>query len=98
MTGEITLTGRVLPVGGLREKLAAAARSGVKAAVIPAENAPDLRDVPESVQRALTIHMVATADEVLRLALMARVRRPRTAGTRRRAGGKKATKRKEHRR
>ncbi len=98
MTGEITLTGRVLPVGGLREKLAAAARSGVKAAVIPAENAPDLRDVPESVQRALTIHMVATADEVLRLALLARVRRPRGDGRRRRAGRRKATKRKERRR
>ena len=71
MTGEITITGRVLAVGGLREKLGAAARNGMAAVVIPAANAPDLRDVPETVQRALKIHLVETADEVVRLALMA---------------------------
>jgi ATP-dependent Lon protease len=77
MTGEITITGRVLAVGGLREKLGAAARNGMAAVVIPAANAPDLRDVPETVQRALKIHLVETADEVVRLALMA-ARRKRT--------------------
>ena len=71
MTGEITITGRVLAVGGLREKLGAAARNGMAAVVIPAANAPDLRAVPETVQRALKIHLVETADEVVRLALMA---------------------------
>ena len=69
MTGEITLTGRVLAVGGLREKLGAAVRSGMTAVVLPAVNAPDLRDVPESVKRALKLHLVETADEVMRLAL-----------------------------
>jgi ATP-dependent Lon protease len=85
MTGEITLTGRVLPIGGLREKLAAAVRSGVKAALIPAANAPDLRDVPDSVKRELTVHLVASADEVLRLALL---EAPRERAPARKAGGR----------
>ncbi len=70
MTGEITLTGRVLAIGGLREKLGAAARAGVPTVIVPAVSAPDLRDVPDSVQRVLKIHLVETADEVLRLALL----------------------------
>jgi ATP-dependent Lon protease len=79
MTGEITLTGRVLMIGGLREKLGAAARGHVTTAVIPAANEPDLRDVPESIKRALKIHLVETADEVLRLALLPRARAARAA-------------------
>jgi ATP-dependent Lon protease len=74
MTGEITLTGRVLAIGGLREKLGAAVRGRITTAVIPAANQPDLRDVPESIQRGLKIHLVETTDEVLRLALLPRAR------------------------
>jgi ATP-dependent Lon protease len=69
MTGEITLRGRVLPIGGLKEKLLAALRSGVRTVLIPIENAKDLVDVPETVKNALEIIPVATVDEVLALAL-----------------------------
>jgi ATP-dependent Lon protease len=69
MTGEITLRGRVLAIGGLKEKLLAALRSGVKTVLIPAENAKDLADVPDNVKNALTIIPVATVDEVLAQAL-----------------------------
>ena len=69
MTGEITLRGRVLAIGGLKEKLLAALRSGVKTVLIPAENEKDLADVPDNVKGALTIIPVATVDEVLSHAL-----------------------------
>jgi len=69
MTGEITLRGRVLPIGGLKEKLLAALRSGIKTVLIPQENAKDLADVPENVKSALEIIPVATVDEVLKRAL-----------------------------
>ena len=69
MTGEITLRGRVLPIGGLKEKLLAALRSGVKTVLIPAENEKDLAEVPEIVKAGLEIIPVATVDEVLKLAL-----------------------------
>ncbi len=69
MTGEITLRGRVLPIGGLKEKLLAALRSGVKTVMIPKENAKDLADVPENVKSGLEIIPVATVDEVLALTL-----------------------------
>ena len=69
MTGEITLRGRVLPIGGLKEKLLAALRSGVKTVLIPAENAKDLAEVPDNVKNALNIVPVATVDEVLAEAL-----------------------------
>ncbi len=78
MTGEITLTGRVLEIGGLREKLGAAVRGHIPVAIIPAANERDLRDVPESVKRNLKIHLVETADEVLRLALLPKPRKRRT--------------------
>jgi ATP-dependent Lon protease len=71
MTGEITLRGRVLPIGGLKEKLLAALRSGVKTVLIPSENAKDLADVPDNVKNALNIVPVATVDEVLAQALAA---------------------------
>jgi ATP-dependent Lon protease len=73
MTGEITLRGRVLPIGGLKEKLLAALRSGIKTVMIPLENAKDLADVPEAVKSALEIVPVATVDEVLDRALTRRV-------------------------
>jgi ATP-dependent Lon protease len=69
MTGEITLRGRVLAIGGLKEKLLAALRSGVKTVLIPQENEKDLADIPENVKSALTIIPVSTLDEVLANAL-----------------------------
>jgi ATP-dependent Lon protease len=75
MTGEITLTGQVLPIGGLREKLGAAVRSRIGTVIIPAANESDLRDVPESVKRKLKIHLVEKAEEVLQLALLPAPRR-----------------------
>nr|MBA3811876.1 endopeptidase La [Caulobacteraceae bacterium] len=69
MTGEITLRGRVLPIGGLKEKLLAALRSGIKTVLIPAENEKDLAEVPENVKSGLEIIPVATVDEVLARAL-----------------------------
>jgi len=69
MTGEITLRGRVLPIGGLKEKLLAALRGGVKTAIIPKDNEKDLADIPENVTKGLKIIPVATVDEVLEHAL-----------------------------
>ena len=70
MTGEITLRGRVLPVGGLKEKLLAALRGGLETVIIPKENEKDLAEIPDNVKKALKIVPVATIDEVLRLALV----------------------------
>jgi ATP-dependent Lon protease len=69
MTGEITLRGRVLPIGGLKEKLLAALRGGIKIVLIPKENEKDLAEIPDNVKRGLDIIPVATADDVLRVAL-----------------------------
>jgi ATP-dependent Lon protease len=69
MTGEVTLQGRVLPIGGVKQKLLAAHRAGVKTVIIPARNEPDLDDVPESVRSQLDIHAVSDMSEVLALAL-----------------------------
>ena len=69
MTGEITLRGRVLPIGGLREKLLAAVRAGVTTVLLPEKNREDLFDVPDEIKKALRIEFVSTADEVLRSAL-----------------------------
>jgi ATP-dependent Lon protease len=70
MTGEITLRGRVLPIGGLKEKLLAALRGGIKIVLIPKENEKDLAEIPDNVKKGLTIVAVATVDEVLRRALV----------------------------
>jgi ATP-dependent Lon protease len=70
MTGEITLRGRVLPIGGLKEKLLAALRGGIKTVLIPKDNEKDLADIPDNVKKALDIVVVATVDEVLRRALV----------------------------
>ena len=69
MTGEISLRGRVLPIGGLREKLLAAVRAGISTVLLPMKNKDDLFDVPESVRSALDIRFVENADEVLKEAL-----------------------------
>ena len=73
MTGEITLRGRVLPIGGLKEKLLAALRGGVKTVLIPKENEKDLADIPDNVKEMLEIIPVETVDEVLSRALTAPV-------------------------
>jgi ATP-dependent Lon protease len=69
MTGEISLTGRVLPIGGVKQKLLAAHRAGITTVLIPARNEPDLDDVPASVLSELTVHPVSDVREVLALAL-----------------------------
>ncbi|MDH6133018.1 ATP-dependent Lon protease [Kitasatospora sp. MAA4] len=69
MTGEVSLTGRVLPIGGVKQKLLAADRAGVTTVIIPKRNEPDLDDVPAEVLERLTVHPVADVREVLRLAL-----------------------------
>ncbi len=70
MTGEITLRGRVLPIGGLKEKLLAALRGGLKTVLIPKDNEKDLAEIPDNVKRHLRIIAVADADDVLRNALV----------------------------
>jgi ATP-dependent Lon protease len=69
MTGEITLRGKILPIGGLKEKLLAAMRAGIKEVVIPKENEKDLTEVPENLRTAMKIHPVDTMDQVLAIAL-----------------------------
>nr|WP_275941529.1 endopeptidase La [Planosporangium mesophilum] len=69
MTGEVTLSGRVLPIGGVKQKLLAAARAGLTEVIIPARNAPDLDEVPAEVREALTIHPLSDVTDVLALAL-----------------------------
>ena len=68
MTGEITLRGRVLPIGGLKEKLLAALRAGIKTVIIPDENAKDLTEIPDELKNALDIRPVSRMDEVLKIA------------------------------
>jgi ATP-dependent Lon protease len=74
MTGEISLRGRVMPVGGVKEKLLAAHRAGIKHVLIPERNRRDLDDIPEDVRRELAITLIATMDEILPIALQ-----PKTA-------------------
>ena len=69
MTGEITLRGRVLPIGGVKEKVLGAVRAGITTIVLPKENAADLEDLPEDVRSSLEVHLVEDLDEVLTLAL-----------------------------
>jgi ATP-dependent Lon protease len=70
MTGEITLRGRVLPIGGLKEKVLAAHRGGIKRVLIPKENAKDVREIPKKVREKLELILVENADDVLRHALV----------------------------
>ena len=69
MTGEVSLTGRVLPIGGVKQKLLAAHRAGITDVLLPARNEPDLDDVPAAVREMLTVHLVSDVREVLALAL-----------------------------
>jgi ATP-dependent Lon protease len=69
MTGELTLTGRVLPIGGVKEKVLGAARAGITEIILPAENAADLEDIPDEVQDALVFHLVEDLEQVMAAAL-----------------------------
>jgi len=69
MTGEVTLQGRVLPIGGVRQKVLAAHRAGLNEVVLPARNGPDLEDVPEAVREEMTFPLASGIDEVLGAAL-----------------------------
>ena len=77
MTGEVTLQGRVLPIGGVKQKVLAAQRAGLRVVALPARNGPDLDDVPDAVREELTFHLVDNVDEVLALAFEP-VRRPKS--------------------
>ena len=82
MTGEITLRGKVLPIGGLKEKILAAHRSGLKTIIVPRDNEKDLADIPKNVLDSLNVYMVESMDEVLKIALV----EPLRASIRRRHG------------
>ena len=69
MTGEVTLQGRVLPIGGVKQKVLAAQRAGLTTVILPARNEPDLDDLPDDVREAMTLHTVSDVSEVLALAL-----------------------------
>jgi ATP-dependent Lon protease len=82
MTGEITLRGRVLPIGGVKEKVLGAHRAGVTNIIVPKDNEADLEDIPEDVRSQLTFHTLATLEEVFDVALLSA---PKSKGA---AGGK----------
>jgi ATP-dependent Lon protease len=69
MTGEVTLSGRVLPIGGVKQKVLAAHRAGLTEVILPSRNGPDLDDLPDEVREAMTVHLVRDVAEVLDLAL-----------------------------
>ena len=69
MTGEVTLRGRVLPIGGLKQKMLAAHAAGLTEVILPERNAPDLDDVPADVRDQMTFHPVASIEQVLEIAL-----------------------------
>jgi ATP-dependent Lon protease len=73
MTGEITLSGQVLPIGGVKEKVLGAVRSGITDVVLPNENEPDLEDLPPEVRSRISVHPVGDLSEVLALALPVKV-------------------------
>lgn len=70
MTGELTLTGRVLPIGGLKEKILGAVRAGISVIILPKENEADLEDLPPEVAETLTFHPVEDLDQVIAVALV----------------------------
>jgi len=74
MTGELTLTGRVLPVGGIREKVTAAKRMGIREIFIPKDNEADLDEVPQAVRRGIKFHTTEWFDDVVRIAFSGRIK------------------------
>ena len=89
MTGEITLRGRVLPIGGLKEKALGALRAGIKTVILPVKNKKDLVEIPATIKRRLNFVPVATMDEVLDLALVEKPVKHEKKGARKKARGKK---------
>ena len=77
MTGELTLTGRVLPIGGVKEKVLGAVRAGINQIILPIENEADLEDIPEDLRSSLTFHFASTLDDVVKVALTERKKRKR---------------------
>ena len=77
MTGELTLTGRVLPIGGVKEKVLGAVRAGINQIILPTENEADLEDIPEDLRSSLTFHLASTLDDVVKIALTERKKRKR---------------------
>ena len=71
MTGEVTLQGRALPIGGVKQKVLAAHRAGLKEVILPQRNEGDLDDVPEQVRNEIKFHLVETVDQALAIALQA---------------------------
>ena len=94
MTGEITLRGRVLPIGGLKSKILAAHLAGAKMVIIPRKNEKDLRDIPEEIRKSIKIVLVDSMDQVLETALR---RRPKPLAARGAAEGREARRRAERR-
>jgi ATP-dependent Lon protease len=88
MTGELTLTGRVLPIGGLKEKILGAVRAGINEIILPKDNEPDLEDLPEEVAEKLTFHCVEDLHSVIRIALVDEGRKGTEKGKGTPAGGK----------
>jgi len=82
MTGEITLRGRVLPIGGLKEKLLAAVRAGMRVAIVPASNMAELSEIPSHLRERIKIQPVHTVDEALVIALTRPLPHPKAAGPR----------------
>jgi ATP-dependent Lon protease len=93
MTGELTLTGRVLPIGGVKEKLLGAIRAGISEIILPFDNEADLEDLREEVRDKLTIHLVKDLNQVIAIALASDDAPPATkeAKTKRRSKAKATT-------
>ena len=89
MTGELTLTGRVLPIGGVKEKVLGAIRAGIREIILPADNENDLEDISEEVRDMLTVHPVEDLDQVIEIALKEGPKKaPRKVGVRKAGSGK----------
>jgi ATP-dependent Lon protease len=82
MTGELTLTGRVLPIGGVKEKVLGAVRAGISEIILPAENEADLEDIPDPVRETLTVHLVHFLDDVIEIAVEPAAKKGRSAARR----------------
>jgi ATP-dependent Lon protease len=89
LSGEITLRGKVLPVGGIKEKLLAAYREGIREAILPLDNKADLKDLPKAISQGMTIHLADNMDDVLKLVLAGELPRGRVKAPRKKARGNK---------
>ncbi|MGH7176675.1 MAG: S16 family serine protease, partial [Tepidisphaeraceae bacterium] len=96
MTGEITLRGLILPIGGLKEKTLAAKRAGIKHVIVPKRNEKDLPDIPDEVRKTITFHFVGTTEEALRVAFGTTPAKLVRAAVRRAAGKPLKSRRRRH--